>query len=53
MEKYNVSKKVIYVCWNDKAHASGTYTWDGFSSKPDVIVPCPSCGETVRITQKL
>lgn len=49
----NKSKKVVYVCWNDKAHASGTLEWDSpIALQPDTV-SCPNCGEVVRIMQKL
>ena len=53
MSKFEPVKQVIYVCWNDSAHAAGTHMWGGEPSKQDVIIACPKCGETVRITQKL
>lgn len=48
----NKVKKVVYVCWNDKAHASGTLEWDSMPLQPDTV-SCPKCGEVVRIMQKL
>jgi hypothetical protein len=45
-------KKVVYVCWNDKAHAGGTLEWDSLPLSQDTV-SCPRCGEVVRIMQKL
>ena len=45
-------KEVLYVCWNDEAHIGGTYEWKSFPLPQDSVM-CPSCGEVVRITQKL
>lgn len=47
------AKKVVYVCWNDKAHASGTLEWDSAIPLQPDTVSCPKCGEVVRIMQKL
>ena len=53
MSKYESGvKKVVYVCWNDKAHVGGTLEWDSLPLQPDTVA-CPNCGEVVRITQKL
>jgi hypothetical protein len=53
MGKYDSGvKKVVYVCWNDKAHASGTLEWDSLPLPQDTV-SCPNCGEVVRIMQKL
>jgi hypothetical protein len=46
------TKKVVYVCWNDKAHAGGTLEWDSLPLPQDTV-SCPNCGEVVRIMQKL
>jgi hypothetical protein len=46
-------KKVVYVCWNDKAHAGGTLEFDGQPQVHQEIISCPNCGEVVRIMQKL
>jgi hypothetical protein len=45
-------KKVIYICWNDTAHVSGTHIWESEPISSDVLA-CPVCGEVVRVTQKL
>ena len=54
MGKYDSGpKKVVYVCWNDKAHAGGTLEFDGIPQVNQEVVSCPNCGEVVRIMQKL
>jgi hypothetical protein len=52
IDTITAKKKVVYVCWNDMVHASGTYMWDSLPLQQDTVA-CPVCGEVVRITQKL
>lgn len=52
IDTVKVTKKNVYVCWNDEAHAGGMFMWEAEPIAQDKAV-CPECGEVVRITQKL